>query len=76
MSAKYRKFPPTGTVTSVRIKKDLYAYVVIFHNCRFWLYGFLTKGRACDPALFPTYGEGGAAGADVVLRGGEVRSEK
>jgi hypothetical protein len=54
MSTKYRKFPPTGTVTSVRIEKDLYAYVVIFRNCYFWLYGFLTEKRVCDPALFPT----------------------
>jgi hypothetical protein len=52
MSAKFRKFPLTGTVVSVRIEHDLYAYVVVFRICKFWLYGFLTRKRVCDPALF------------------------
>jgi hypothetical protein len=53
MSAKIRKLPLGGTVTSVPIEGQLRAYTVsLTGSSMFWVYDFLTKGRVCDRSLF------------------------
>jgi hypothetical protein len=53
MSAKIRKLPRGGTVTSVPIEGQLRAYTVsLTGSSMFWVYDFLTEGRVCDRSLF------------------------
>ncbi len=53
MSAKLRKIPKSGTVTSVPIDKDLWAYIASRNtDGTYWLYDFLTTERVCDRSLF------------------------
>ncbi len=53
MREKLRKFPRRGTVTSILVDKFLHAYVIaLTGNETFWLYGFLTTSRICEPDLF------------------------
>lgn len=54
MNMKFRPFPPAGTVTSIPIGNGIYAYVILFRRYTFWLYNFVTKGRAFDSSLFPS----------------------
>jgi hypothetical protein len=53
MSAKLRKIPKSGTVTSVPIDKNLWAYIASRNaDSTYWLYDFLTTERVCDRSLF------------------------
>ena len=53
MSAKLRKIPKSGTVTSVPIDKNLWAYISSRNtDGTYWLYYFLTTERVCDRSLF------------------------